>query len=63
MMKKPCPNYNHHRTFISISYCPQCGEKFHSPVVQCDDEKHRHRKKDRHQYCLDCGKNLKLETK
>lgn len=62
--KKPCPNFNHNRSHITINYCPQCGGKFHSAQMgSCDEEKHRVRRKERHNFCIDCGKNLKSETK
>lgn len=58
--KKVCPNFNHGRSLIAVRHCPQCGERFNSSAPgSCDDDKHKSRRKDRHFYCVDCGKNLK----
>lgn len=62
-IKKPCPNFNHSRTYISISFCPQCGDKFNTQFKSsCNEDTHRLRRKDRHVFCIDCGKNLKIDN-
>lgn len=60
--KKLCSNFNHSRSYITIKYCPQCGEKFNSTSqTSCDLEKHQAQRKDRNSFCVDCGKSLKID--
>jgi hypothetical protein len=50
---------NHGKTNAPVNFCPNCGERFKTNVVgHCNDEKHRARRKDRHLFCHDCGKDL-----
>lgn len=54
-----CENMNHGRMVVSIKYCPSCGERFERGTAKkCDDAIHAARRKERSQFCLDCGKNL-----
>jgi len=60
--KKPCTNFNHSRSYVTICHCPQCGEKF-KPFFSgvCEDDKHKQRRKEGHTFCIDCGKKVKGE--
>lgn len=50
---------NHGKTNPPVNYCPNCGEKFKtSNTSRCNDEQHRARRKERSQFCHDCGLEL-----
>ena len=55
-----CPNYNHQRLNVPVRFCPNCGEIVNKgvPIKKCSEEKHVKGRRDRHQYCLDCGEQL-----
>jgi hypothetical protein len=56
-----CPNMNHSKTNPTISFCPNCGERFQSttkPNKSCTDESHARSRRDRSLFCPDCGKDL-----
>lgn len=55
----PCRNLNHGRSNISINYCPECGERFdNQKVMVCGSQKHTGYRKQRFNFCIDCGNKL-----
>lgn len=57
--RNDCRNMNHGKSNPPVNFCPNCGEHFKTNIVgHCNDEKHRTRRKERHIFCHDCGKNL-----
>jgi hypothetical protein len=57
--RQSCPNMNHGRTNPPIRFCPLCGEMVNRAVTRtCDKTAHLSRRKNRDQYCVDCGKKL-----
>jgi rRNA maturation endonuclease Nob1 len=58
-LSKRCANMNHSRPKPPIKFCPICGEEVNRVLMaRCDSEKHAIRRKDRDQFCIDCGKKL-----
>ena len=58
-----CPNYNHRRSNAPVRFCPNCGEVVNKdiPIRKCSEAKHAKRRRERNQYCLDCGEQLVQE--
>jgi hypothetical protein len=54
-----CQNMNHGRTNAPVRHCPMCGEIVNRAIrSNCDEAKHAVRRKERNQFCCDCGKKL-----
>ncbi len=52
---------NHSRSNAPIKFCPSCGEKVGAVyTIKCDEQKHSIRRKDRDQFCVDCGLSLRI---
>jgi len=52
---------NHSRTNVPVRHCPSCGEMVNRAITtHCDTAKHDYRRKERSNFCCDCG--LKLRT-
>lgn len=51
---------NHSRTNPPVRNCPNCGELLNTQSRgSCNEIKHAARRKDRQEYCSDCGKRLR----
>lgn len=60
MSKERCSNMNHGRSGVTVRFCPSCGEVVNNALKKtCDETKHAIRRKDRHMFCVDCGKKLR----
>ena len=60
MAKEKCQNLNHGRSNASVRHCPNCGDIVNNQSSRkCDDIIHANRRKDRNNYCCDCGKKLR----
>jgi hypothetical protein len=54
-----CPNMNHNKSNAPCKYCPSCGKVVNAGLhTKCDHQKHFARRKDRDQFCIDCGQSL-----
>ncbi len=55
-----CENYNHSRINVTVRACPSCGEIVNGniPVKDCSDAEHPKKRKERSNFCIDCGKQL-----
>lgn len=54
-----CLNMNHGRTQNGVRFCPSCGVLLNARVlIACDPAKHASYRKQRHPFCLCCGKKL-----
>ncbi len=55
-----CPKFNHRRTIVPVRFCAQCGEVVNGeiPIRQCDEEEHAIKRRNRQQYCGECGEPL-----
>ena len=60
MIQGNCPNFNHSRSNAPVRACPMCGEVVNGaiPIKNCSEEEHAKQRKDRNNYCIDCGKQL-----
>ena len=60
VQRNSCPNFNHSRANASVHFCPMCGDVVNRniPIKNCSEEKHAKERKDRNNYCIDCGKQL-----
>ncbi len=58
-----CPNFNHGRANAPVRCCPNCGGEVNQniPVKQCGQEVHAKRRRNRQDYCVDCGEQLRKE--
>jgi hypothetical protein len=57
---KKCPNFNHGRPNAPVRFCPVCGEVVNKdiPIRECNVESHTTRRRERSNYCVDCGEQL-----
>lgn len=55
-----CTNCNHWKTNVLVRFCSMCGEVVNKkiPMMQCAEEEHAIRRRQRNKYCVDCGKRL-----
>ncbi len=55
-----CPNYNHSRANAPVHFCPMCGDVVNRniPIKDCSEEEHAKERKERNNYCVDCGNQL-----
>ncbi len=55
-----CPNYNHSRSNVPVRFCLMCGEVVNAdiPIRKCKEEEHAIRRRERSQYCWECGIQL-----
>ncbi len=60
MSSDGCRNQNHSKMNVAVRYCSGCGNIVNKniPEKKCSTESHARRRKDRNQFCTDCGKNL-----
>jgi len=65
MLRNACPNLNHRRTNVPVRVCPMCGEIVNEsiPAVSCNEEKHALKRRERSNYCVDCGEQLIQEVR
>lgn len=55
-----CRNMNHSRPSAPVRFCPNCGELVNKDLhPNCDEQKHAKLRKERSQFCSDCGKALR----
>ena len=56
-----CPNFNHGHANVAVRYCPNCGEVVNEsiPMKNCGQEAHAKRRRNRQDYCVDCGEQLR----
>ena len=56
-----CPNANHGRVNAPVRYCPNCSGVVNEaiPIRKCNQEEHAKRRRDRQDYCVDCGEQLR----
>ncbi len=59
----PCPNMNHGRMNPPVRFCPTCAGTVNAriPIPVCSEEKHATRRRQRSNYCSDCGARLMQE--
>lgn len=63
----PCRNLNHGRANVSVNFCPECGQRFASrgqgisSSSTCDAQKHMDYRKQRLNFCMNCGAKLQRE--
>lgn len=56
-----CPNMNHGRLNSPVRYCPTCGDSLNLAAAgRCSDSAHAVMRRDRHAFCYQCGKKLKV---
>lgn len=55
-----CKNLNHSKMNVSIRFCPACGEVVNEQIQgrTCSREDHAKRRKERDNFCIDCGKKV-----
>lgn len=60
-MKDRCTNMNHGRNNAPVKHCPSCGDTVNAKAQasRCDSARHAEHLKNRHNYCVDCGKKLR----
>lgn len=57
-----CPNRNHGRSDAPVKFCPNCGDSVNRQAAgSCDKTKHAYLRKQRHMFCTDCGRSLKVD--
>jgi len=55
-----CQNSNHGRANAPVRCCPMCGKTVNERVASkaCSEEEHARSRRERNQYCVNCGKQL-----
>ena len=58
--KNNCPNFNHRRSNAPVRCCAMCGEVVNEtlPVRKCLEGDHAKKRRERNNYCSDCGEQL-----
>ena len=60
MQTSPCPNFNHRRANAPVRFCPMCGGVVNKdiPISKCSEEEHAASRRNRNEYCVNCGEQL-----
>lgn len=55
-----CLNFNHNRADVPVRFCVDCGEVVNGdiPIRKCKEKKHAISRRERDEYCVDCGEHL-----
>lgn len=61
--KEKCMNMNHSKMNVLVRHCPMCGDFVNKAIAKkkCQNDEHIRRRKERSQFCTDCGIALNLK--
>jgi hypothetical protein len=59
-----CRNFNHWRAHAPVRCCPTCGDVVNAdvPTKSCPTAEHDRRRRERDEYCVDCGFVLRASS-
>lgn len=55
-----CCNCNHWKSIVLVHFCSMCGGEVNKKIsiIECTEEEHAIKRRNRNKYCVDCGKQL-----